>query len=570
MMIRKIIPTIALAAAVWLSSAAASESSLDTYTLLRSNSNAGDGLTAEDDRSNILDAITSLVSTPPLILEQNSTDFVNNHPSDHAPLFPLKAEDFLGFFLAALGLILAAGGGIGGGGILVPIYILVLGFMPKHAIPLSNVTVFGGAIANTIRNVKKRHPNADRPLIDWDLILVMEPSTLAGALIGANLNKILSETVIAVMLVVLLTFTAYNTLKKAMKLYRKESAELMKMNVGTKTVSPATVIKDDSDALLDLNQYLLLNDSLDLEDDDNLRRDEYARELSLHSMQEVTPFGTNNYPQSPISVMNGYEDYYDVGKEEDDFPEHVDPFQLQQILDEERSPKRNKVGLIIVMFLVVLTINILKGGGGFQPLGIECGSAVFWLAQIVLLLWIFMIAVIARETLIEDTKRKIAAGYSYLPDDVKWDERSTVVYPLISTLAGFCAGMFGIGGGIIKGPLMLAMGVHPSVASATSACMILFTSFTATTTFSVYGLLVYDYAVICVILGFLSTLLGQTIMNILLGKSKRNSYIAFSIGLVVMLSAVLMTLQSVMHLVSDHVDEEMSGICKSHLSGPEV
>jgi uncharacterized membrane protein YfcA len=117
---------------------------------------------------------------------------------------------------------------------------------------------------------------------------------------------------------------------------------------------------------------------------------------------------------------------------------------------------------------------------------------------------------------------------------------------------------------------MLAMGVHPSVASATSACMILFTSFTATTTFSVYGLLVYDYAVVCVILGFLSTLLGQTIMNILLGKSKRNSYIAFSIGLVVMLSAVLMTLQSVMHLVSDHVDEEMSGICKSHLSGPEV
>ena len=115
MMIRKIIPTIALAAAVWLSSAAASESStLDTYTLVRSN--AGDSLFAEDgDSSNSLDAITSLVSTPPLILEQNSTDFVNNHPSDHAPLFPLKAEDFLGFFLAALGLILAAGGGIGGG-----------------------------------------------------------------------------------------------------------------------------------------------------------------------------------------------------------------------------------------------------------------------------------------------------------------------------------------------------------------------------------------------------------------------------------------------------------------------
>ena len=48
-------------------------------------------------------------------------------------------------------------------------------FSPKHAIPLSNITVFGGAVANTILNMSKRHPLADRPLVDWDLILVMEP-----------------------------------------------------------------------------------------------------------------------------------------------------------------------------------------------------------------------------------------------------------------------------------------------------------------------------------------------------------------------------------------------------------
>ena len=32
-------------------------------------------------------------------------------------------------------------GGIGGGGILVPLYILVLGMDAKHAIPLSNFTI---------------------------------------------------------------------------------------------------------------------------------------------------------------------------------------------------------------------------------------------------------------------------------------------------------------------------------------------------------------------------------------------------------------------------------------------
>jgi hypothetical protein len=69
---------------------------------------------------------------------------------EHDALFPLTSRDYIGFFLAILGLMVAAGGGIGGGGILVPIYILVLGFSPKHAIPLSNVTVFGGAMAKCV------------------------------------------------------------------------------------------------------------------------------------------------------------------------------------------------------------------------------------------------------------------------------------------------------------------------------------------------------------------------------------------------------------------------------------
>ena len=51
---------------------------------------------------------------------------------EHASLFPLSTADRLGFSLAIIGLMVAAGGGIGGGGILVPIYILVMGFSPKH------------------------------------------------------------------------------------------------------------------------------------------------------------------------------------------------------------------------------------------------------------------------------------------------------------------------------------------------------------------------------------------------------------------------------------------------------
>lgn len=44
----------------------------------------------------------------------------------HKPLFPLSARDIIGLILAALGLALSASGGLGGGGILVPLYLIVL------------------------------------------------------------------------------------------------------------------------------------------------------------------------------------------------------------------------------------------------------------------------------------------------------------------------------------------------------------------------------------------------------------------------------------------------------------
>eukprot|EP00581_Thalassiosira_minuscula_P016503 CAMPEP_0183718894 /NCGR_PEP_ID=MMETSP0737-20130205/12026_1 /TAXON_ID=385413 /ORGANISM="Thalassiosira miniscula, Strain CCMP1093" /LENGTH=571 /DNA_ID=CAMNT_0025948537 /DNA_START=8 /DNA_END=1723 /DNA_ORIENTATION=- len=520
---------------------------------------------------------------------KNSTaSIINNHPSDHDSLIPLQATDIVGFLCAAFGLIIAAGGGIGGGGILVPIYILILGFLPKHAIPLSNVTVFGGAIANTLRNSRKRHPKADRPLIDWDMIVVMEPPTLAGALIGANLNKILPETVIAVMLVLLLSFTAYNTLKKARKMYQKETEEIKRQNVGTRTVAvdTTTMIPDSKFGKSVMNEYLLINqdnhDSMSDDEDvgDTESNDVTVTGLSLHDLDSSRHPPSYRHGLSSLSSIQLDDEYDDIDEENssaedyeenssaEDLPAFGNPITIEDIVEEEKHPKRRNIFLIVAMFFVVLLINILKGGGGFQsPIGIQCGSAAFWAAQAVLLVWILLISWLGRRLLLKEAARKAEAGYIYLDEDLKWDRKSTIIYPLISTLAGFCAGMFGIGGGIIKGPLMLAMGVHPAVASATSACMILFTSFTATTTFSVYGLMVPDYAIVGGVLGFVATLVGQTVMSRILAKSKRNSYIAFSIGVVVLLSAILMALESVLHLITDDEDEEFSGICDSHLHG---
>jgi len=446
---------------------------------------------------------------------------------DHPPLLPLSASDYAGVVCAVLGLMVAAGGGIGGGGILVPIYILVMGFSPKHAIPLSNVTVFGGAVANVFLNSKKRHPLVDRPLVDWDLILVMEPLTIAGALIGAFLNKILPDIFLVVMLVALLSFTAYNTLKKAIKMYRIESRHMREQ-----AESELVKITHEED-----------------EDDE-----EEAEEKLLENMEtqedEATP-GSNDDSEKPPEDMMEDVAIYPTKNEE-----------LQQILDEERTTPKSNVQVLVVMFVVVLFINLMKGGGAFKsPLGIKCGSMSFWIANGLMIGWILYISMYARNYLVKRYEIKKRVGYEYVEGDIEWDGRATVVYPIVCAAAGFFAGMFGVGGGIVKGPLMLAMGVHPAVSSATSACMILFTSFTATTSFIVFGLLLPDYAMVCVVIGFLATLVGQIVLNRLMKKYNRNSYIAFSIGAVVLLSAFLMTIQSLVSIAEGGKEGGSGGIC---------
>ena len=73
---------------------------------------------------------------------------------------------------------------------MIPIFLVVLNFRPHEAVPLSNATIFGGALVHFPLNMIKRHSLApDRPVVNWDLVLAMEPATIFGAILGTYLNQ---------------------------------------------------------------------------------------------------------------------------------------------------------------------------------------------------------------------------------------------------------------------------------------------------------------------------------------------------------------------------------------------
>ena len=112
----------------------------------------------------------------------------------HKPLLPLNGADWAAMILSFFSTALAAGGGIGGGGLLVPIFILVSNFPSSQATALSLATISGafaccghslshkllltrrarypvpagGSLANLFTYAQRYHPNEElkRPLIE--------------------------------------------------------------------------------------------------------------------------------------------------------------------------------------------------------------------------------------------------------------------------------------------------------------------------------------------------------------------------------------------------------------------
>jgi uncharacterized membrane protein YfcA len=440
----------------------------------------------------------------------------------HKSLIPLSKADAIGYLCTALGSMLSAVGGVGGGGILIPIFILIMDFSPKYAIPLSSVTIFGGALANCIFNFFKRHPLGDRPLIDWDLILVMEPLTIAGALIGALINRLLPETFLVVMLVILLGYIGMKTLRKAHTLDTVKNRLIANRgDLNNETLEKANVSDNQGD-------------DVDFED-------EYLNNSSIS--------GEKSFHSNGVGALRSmYEK------------------ELLFILEKERHvPKRNIIWLVL-MSSVILMINMLKGGGDFKsPLGFKCGSFLFWIANLFMVFWLLLFSLGARFYLLRKHEVKVKIGYEYLQSDIQWNQRTTTIFPAICSVAGFFAGMFGIGGGIIKGPLMLAMGVNPQVASATSACMILFTSSSNIISYTIFGLLTQDYAIANLLIGFFFSMIVQIMILHLGRKYSKDSYIAYSIGCVVLLSAILMSAQSIFAIVEDEAgDNSLDKLCGTH------
>ena len=81
---------------------------------------------------------------------------------------------------------------------------------------------------------------------------------------------------------------------------------------------------------------------------------------------------------------------------------------------------------------------------------LQCGTLTYWVVVLSVAPFILMLAAGVRAYLLRKYRVKARYGWEWTEGDVQWTERATIIYPAVCSLAGLVAGLFGIGGGVIK------------------------------------------------------------------------------------------------------------------------
>ncbi|GAV71263.1 TauE domain-containing protein [Cephalotus follicularis] len=137
------------------------------------------------------------------------------------PTLKIAAPTVLAGALCFIAASISSAGGIGGGGLFVPILTIVAGVDLKTASSFSAFMVTGGSVANVMYNLFSR-----KTLIDYDIALLSEPCMLLGVGIGVICNLMFPEWLITVLFAVFLAWTTFKTCKNGVWYWNLESEEV--------------------------------------------------------------------------------------------------------------------------------------------------------------------------------------------------------------------------------------------------------------------------------------------------------------------------------------------------------
>jgi len=426
----------------------------------------------------------------------------------------------------------AVAAGIGGGGLLVPLYGLVLGVGTKRAIPISKATIFGVACGNVFFIARRKHPNANRPLIDYATVVLMQPGELMGVIIGVLLNRFLPDVIIVVLFVVVLSFNAYKTLKKGIARWKAETKKKMEVVKGTRANGVELVVVDDVKEKV----------AADADDED----------AATTKADPCTC--SDGDAASSSTVQNGSSETKVADAEvKAKHCERTPELQRMYAEDAVQYPVVPYVALsLMTAFLIVY--SLLMNEVFIDDLD-NCHPAYWPLYWSPVLVFGAIVFVCARQN-IARYNRKVELGFEFIDGDIQWSNHTVRLLTPAAIAAGVAAGLLGIGGGMILGPLFVALNFQPQVGTASTGFMILFTALAGTVQYLAVQKLGWQYALWFGCIGAAGGQTGQRIVKRLIERTGRPSIVVLMLGSIIGLAVLITATSTAVNVAGDAKDGE--------------
>lgn len=401
---------------------------------------------------------------------------------------------FIGFFGAALGSI----GGLGGGGIFVPMLILIIGFDPKSSAAMSKCMIMGTAVSTVYCNLKVKHPTFDMPVIDYDLALLIQPMLMLGVSIGVICNVVFPNWLVTVLLIILCIVTSTKAFLKGVETWKKE------------TIIKREEAKQSEQTREEEQEYMTLSAGPDA--------------ASQTETLPVQDHYRNNETPSAEAVSIWKNVYW------------------------------KEVGLLAFVWVAFLALQVTKNY-------MATCSMWYWVLNLLQIPVSVGVAMYEAVGLVQG-KRMISSNTN---EQTSLKARQLLVYCFLGVTAGVVAGMLGVGGGAIMGPLFLELGVPPQVSSATATFAMMFSSSMSVVEYFLLNRFPVPYALFFTTLAFFAAIVGQRVARKLIGLLGRASLIIFILSFTIFISALSLGgvgISNAIHKIVQHEYMGFDNICK--------
>lgn len=379
----------------------------------------------------------------------------------------------VGFFGAAVGSV----GGVGGGGIFVPMLTLIIGFDAKSSTAISKCMIMGAAGSTVYYNLKLKHPTLDLPIIDYDLAMLFQPMLMLGISIGVAFNVIFADWMVTILLIILFLGTSTKAFLKGVETWKQE-----------------TILKKEAE---------------------RLRVEHITADVEPEEHQEVD---FKPLPSEP--VPNEESNGNNEGSRNVRLPTDVTNTIWINV-------RWKELGILVLVWIAFLVLQI------FKTKSTTC-SVEYWALNLLQIPVAMSVSLYEAVGLYRGTKSVASKGEA----GINWKISQLLLYFFCGILAGVVGGLLGLGGGFILGPLLLELGVPPQVSSATATFVMTFSSSMSVVEYYFLKRFPVPYAAylfgVCVIAAFM----GQHVIRRLVILLGRASLIIFILAFVIFLSAL--------------------------------